>query len=82
MTPDEIRESILAALTDVAPEADSATIDPALPLAEQLDIDSMDFLAFLTGVAVRTGVEVPEADYGLVASLDGCVAYVAGALVP
>ena len=50
-----------------------------MPLREQLDLDSMDFLAFLEGVAERTGVEVPERDYEAVAALQGCVDYVAAA---
>lgn len=79
MSTDEIRAAVLAALADVAPEADPATIDPAVPLQEQLDLDSMDFLAYLSGVADRTGVEVPERDYDRVAALEGCVDYVAAA---
>jgi acyl carrier protein len=79
MTTDDIRAAVLASLADVAPEADPATIDPAVPLQEQLDLDSMDFLALLEGVATRTGVELPERDYAEVASLQGCVDYVASA---
>jgi acyl carrier protein len=77
MTTDEIRAAVLASLAEVAPEADPAAIDPAVPLQEQLDLDSMDFLAFLAGVADLTGVEVPERDYEQVAALQGCVDYVA-----
>ena len=80
MTTDDIRAAVLASLADVAPEADAAAIDPAVPLQEQLDLDSMDFLTLLSGVADRTGVEVPERDYAEVASLQGCVDYVAAAL--
>jgi acyl carrier protein len=79
MSTDEIRHEVIEALLEVAPEADPGALDPSAPLSEQLDIDSMDFLAFLTGIAARTGVEVPEADYELVQSLEGCTAYVATA---
>jgi acyl carrier protein len=79
MTTDEIRAAVLASLAEVAPEAEPAAIDPAVPLQEQLDLDSMDFLAFLSGVADLTGVEVPERDYDAVAALQGCVDYVAAA---
>jgi acyl carrier protein len=79
MTTDEIRAAVLDSLADVAPEVDPAVIDPAVPLQEQLDLDSMDFLAFMSGIADRTGVEVPERDYDTVAALDGCVTYVAAA---
>ena len=80
MTTDDIRAAVLASLADVAPEADAAMIEPTVPLQEQLDLDSMDFLTLLSGVADRTGVEVPERDYAEVASLQGCVDYVAAAL--
>lgn len=80
MTTDDIRTAVLASLADVAPEADPTTIDPAVPLQEQLDLDSMDFLAFLSEIAERTGVEVPERDYDAVAALQGCVDYVTATL--
>jgi acyl carrier protein len=73
---DELRTTVLEALLDVAPEIDPAQVDGTTPLQEQLDLDSMDFLSFLEGVAERTGVEVREEDYAEVRTLDGCVAYV------
>ena len=44
MNEQELREVVIAALTEVAPDVDPAAIDPSAELAEQLDIDSMDFL--------------------------------------
>lgn len=76
MSTNDIREAILRALRRIAPEADPATIDPARPLREQIDLDSVDFLNFLIGVHQELGVEVPEEDYPQVATLAGCVAYV------
>lgn len=75
MTQDEIRSTLLAALGDVAPEADLAHLDPRADLREQLEIDSMDLLNFAIGVHGRTGVEIPEADYRKLATLDSAVAY-------
>jgi acyl carrier protein len=76
VSTNDIREAILRALRRIAPEADPATIDPARPLREQVDLDSVDFLNFLIGVHQELGVEVPEEDYPQVATLAGCVAYV------
>ena len=73
---DSSRIHVVDALVEVAPEVDGRPIDGAVPLQEQLDLDSMDFLAFLEALAERTGVEIPEADYSRVATLDGCVDYV------
>jgi acyl carrier protein len=73
---DDLQATVLEALLDVAPEVDPDAVDGSEPLQEQLDLDSMDFLTFLQGVADRTGVEVREEDYAAVRTLDGCVAYV------
>jgi acyl carrier protein len=75
VTPDEIRAAVLAALGDVAPEADLARLDPDAELRDALDLDSMDFLRFVQRLAAATGVEVPESDYGQLATLAGCVRY-------
>ena len=76
-TENELRDAVLSSLGQVAPEADPATLDPGPPIADQLEIDSMDFLDFMVALSERTGVEVPERDYAQLASVDGCVAYLA-----
>lgn len=77
MTEAQLREAVLQALFSVAPEAEGEPLDPSANLRDQLDIDSMDFLNFLVAVKDAVGVEVPEADYAQVASLDDCVRYLA-----
>jgi hypothetical protein len=37
----------------------------------------MDFLNFVVGLHEGTGIDVPESDYARLATLDGCVAYLA-----
>lgn len=76
MTRDEIKNTALRILGGIAPEADLTQINPQVGFREQLDIDSMDLLNFAIGLKKELGVEVPEADYPKVASLDGCVEYV------
>jgi acyl carrier protein len=68
---------VLAALATVAPEVEEMTLERGEPIREQLDIDSMDFLNFMVALHEALGVEVPEQDYAQVASLDGCVRYLA-----
>ena len=75
MNEQELREVLIDALTQVAPEIDPTQIDPAAGLAEQLDIDSMDFLNVIVAVHERTGIEIPERDYGKLATLEDAVAY-------
>ena len=77
MTKEELRRAVLHALGDVAPEADLTHLDGAAELREALEIDSMDFLNLAIGVRDATGVEVPEADYPHLATLDAWVDYLA-----
>ena len=78
MTPAGVRATVLGVLGDIAPEADLASLRPDVPFREQLDLDSMDLLNFVVGVHAALGVDIPEADYGKLATLDACVAYLEG----
>ncbi|HEX6310053.1 MAG TPA: phosphopantetheine-binding protein [Acidimicrobiia bacterium] len=77
MNERELAELALKTLAQVAPEVDPASIDTGLDLREDLDLDSMDFLNFVTGLSEATGVEIPERDYPELATIDGCAAYLA-----
>jgi acyl carrier protein len=77
MSPDAVKDQVLQALMEIAPEADPSGIDPTQPLRDQLDIDSFDYLNFMIGLDRRLGVTIPEADYASVSTLDYLVAYLA-----
>jgi acyl carrier protein len=74
-TYEQMRDVVIAALTEVAPDIDPAAIDPDADLADQLDIDSMDFLNVIVAINERTGIEVPERDYPKLSTLNDAVAY-------
>jgi len=78
VTEGELRDAVLGALGEVAPEADPVTLRADVALRDQLDIDSMDFLNFVIGVHEATGVDIPEADYGRLVTLDDFVSYLSG----
>jgi acyl carrier protein len=80
MTIDALRAAILEALLDVAPDVNAADLDAARPFRDQFDFDSMDQLNFVVGLHKRLGIDVPEADYPKLATLAGCVDYLARAL--
>jgi acyl carrier protein len=71
----EVRAAVLRALGDIAPEADFASLKPEVPLRDQLDLDSMDILNLVTALHAALGVEIPEADYPRLTTLDACVEY-------
>ena len=77
MTTDEIRAKVVEILGQVVPELDPGELRAGAPLRDELDIDSMDFLNFTIGLHKAFGVEIPEADYRQLATLDGCIAYLA-----
>jgi acyl carrier protein len=72
---DQIRSTVVEALKSIAPDADPTSLDPRADIREALDIDSMDFLGFVTTVHRRLAVDIPERDYPKVRTLDGCVDY-------
>jgi acyl carrier protein len=65
--------------TEIAPDVDPAEIDPERKLAEQLEIDSMDFLKIGVAVHEQTGIEIPERDYEKLSTLEDAVAYLLAA---
>lgn len=75
MTEDKIKEVILGIIADIAPDEDLSHVDPAVRLRDQLDLDSMDFLDIVMELRKRYQIEVPEADYMRLSTLNGCVEY-------
>jgi len=71
----EIRKVVLAELKRIAPELEE--VAPTKPLRDQVDLDSMDWLNFLVALNGRLKIEIPEADYRKLGTLDQVVAYLA-----
>jgi acyl carrier protein len=75
MTIDEIKNVILEIIQDIDDEADFENLDPSEALRDQLDLDSMDFLDIVMELRKRYQIQIPEADYPQLATLDSCVNY-------
>jgi len=75
MNTAEIRAGFFDALLQVAPEVDAAAIATDRPLRSQVDLDSMDWLNVIVGLHRRFGVDIPEADYTRLGTVDAIVAY-------
>jgi acyl carrier protein len=80
VTRDELRQAVLGVLKEIAPEADLSRLAPDAPIRDQLDVDSIDFMRLLIGVNEKLHVDVPEADYPRVASLNGLLDYLGARL--
>jgi acyl carrier protein len=75
MTRGELAQRVLDMVTAIAPDVDATTVIPGIDFRDQFDFDSMDTLNFAIALHRELGIEVPEADYSRLASLDKCVAY-------
>ena len=75
MNTTEIRAVALATLLSIAPEVEADALRGDRPLRSQVDLDSMDWLNFLLGLHEKLQVEIPEADYARLVTLDDVVAY-------
>ncbi|HNZ89593.1 MAG TPA: phosphopantetheine-binding protein [Acidovorax sp.] len=77
MNATEIHALAAEVLAGIAPEADLSTVREQEDLREALDLDSMDFLNFVTGLSQGSGMPIPEADYPEIYTLAGILRYLA-----
>ena len=75
MTKEELRQTILDIIRDIAPDEDISKIDDKIPLRDQIDLDSMDFLDIVLELRKRYKIQVPEADYPELRSMGSTIDY-------
>ena len=75
MTEDQVKQIVIDIINEIAPDEDTSDLKGAIKLREQMDLDSMDFLDIVMELRKQHGIEVPEADYPELASLDSCANY-------
>lgn len=75
MTREAIGQAIIDIIRDIVPDEDCSGLDGDRNLRDQLDLDSMDFLDIVMELRKKYGVEVPEADYPRLATLNTCIDY-------
>ena len=76
MSRDEIRAGVVAELTAIAPEIEEGDLTDSDLLRDQVDLDSMDWLNFLVRLHTRFEVDIPEAQYASLRTIDdltGCI---------
>lgn len=74
----ELRPLVFAELKKIAPELEEGDIAPDRLLRDQVDLDSMDWLNVIVGFHRRFHVDIPEADYAKLVSIDDIAAYLLG----
>lgn len=69
-------------LAETAPEADLENLDPDRAYRDQFEFDSVDCLRFALALQKALDIEIPEADYPRLATLNGCLGYLQEHLPP
>ncbi|QOY51952.1 acyl carrier protein [Candidatus Sulfurimonas baltica] len=75
MTKEELKRAIIEQILEIAPDVDESEIDPDANIQRSLEIDSFDFLKILTSLNEKVGIEVPEADYAKVDTVEHMAEY-------
>jgi acyl carrier protein len=79
MSTVDIAAQLRGILADITSDKEALTIKPDIRIRDQLDLDSMDFLNFLIAVHEATGVDIPEADYPKLRTLNDLATYLLAA---
>ena len=74
MTP-EIRSIVHRAIGQVAPEADLSKVRGDVDIRDELDIDSMDFVNFVSALHRELAIDIPEREYSELSTVDGAIRY-------
>ncbi len=75
MTGEDIKEAIVDILSDIAPDEDLTDLKDDVPFADQLELDSMDFLDIVMELRKRYRIQIPEEEYTELASMSSTVKY-------
>ena len=77
-TLEDARAIVVAAILDIAPELEPGEITPETHLRDDLDLDSMDLLNLTAALSDQLGADIPERDYPLMQTVEGCATYLLG----
>ena len=75
MNPDEIRQVVVDILERIAPDEDLTRLKDDVPLREQMELDSMDFLDIVMELRKQYRIQIPEEDYAHLNTMGGSVNY-------
>jgi acyl carrier protein len=75
VSDEDLKALILRELGNIAPETDLDQIDGSSSLREQVDLDSMDLLNLMIAIHEATGIDIPEADYPKMATINSAIVY-------
>ena len=75
MTRAELETLTRRLLAEIAPEAEMEKLDPDKAFRDQFSFDSVDCLRFALALEKALGIQIPEACYPRLGTLNGCLGY-------
>ena len=76
MNSEILHQTIVVLLQQIAPDTTPSTLKLEENIRETLNIDSFDFLQFVIALNEKTGVEIPEEDYGKINTIQNAITYI------
>ena len=76
MTIEEIKKTVFEQLKHIAPESEPENLAPGDDFRKQLDIDSFDFLRFISSLDEKMEIVTSEKDYGKLTTLNQLIPYI------
>jgi acyl carrier protein len=76
MNSEILHQTIVVLLQQIAPDTTPSTLKLEENIRETLNIDSFDFLQFIIALNEKTGVEIPEEDYGKINTIQNAIEYI------
>jgi acyl carrier protein len=76
MNSEILHQTIIVLLQQIAPDTTPSTLKLEENIRGTLNIDSFDFLQFIIALNEKTGVEIPEEDYGKINTIQNAITYI------
>jgi acyl carrier protein len=74
-TPQQVECILCDIIQGIANDHDVYKIEQDLPLRDQLDMDSMDFLDFIREIKIKLNIEIPAEDFPKLQTLRSATLY-------
>jgi acyl carrier protein len=78
LTETDLRQTIVGVLHEITPGADLEALPPDADLPETLGIDAFHYSNFMLGLDDAFDIDIPEADYARLTTVNDIVRYVRG----
>ena len=75
VTPQTIRQTLIDIINTISPDLDLSSLKDDVPLRDQLELDSMDFMDIVMELRKNHKINVPKEDYSQLATITSAIAY-------